>query len=126
MNIPSNLFYTKDHEWLLIEGDKATIGITFHAQEQLGDVVFAELPELNEKVSIDNAFGVVESTKAVSDLISGVDGVVVEKNDLVVESPEKLNEDPYGEAWLIKVKFTKKSSELLTAEAYKQYVDEEH
>jgi glycine cleavage system H protein len=126
MNAPSNLFYTKDHEWVLFEGNIATIGITDHAQEALGDVVFVELPAVNENVTVETTYGVVESTKAVSDLISCVDGVITDRNDMVIDSPEKLNEDPYGEAWLIKVKFTKKSAELMPADEYQKYVEEEH
>lgn len=125
MNIPSNLMYTKDHEWVKIEGDIATVGITEHAQHQLGDIVFVELPETDEKVEVHGALGVVESTKAVSDVYSPVSGSILEKNDTVVDSPERINEDPYGDGWLVRIKFTGKDKELMDAKAYEKYLKEE-
>lgn len=126
MNVKPNLFYSKDHEWLLIEGDTATIGITDHAQAQLGDIVFVELPEVSSEVKIGDALGVVESTKAVSDFYSSVDGTVSEVNSKLTDAPDTINSDPYGNAWLVKIKFTNKSSELMDAKAYAKYLEEEH
>lgn len=125
MNIPSELLYSKDHEWLLIDGDTVTIGITDHAQSQLGDIVFAEVPSEDETVSIEESIGVVESTKAVSDVYSPVTGTVIEANPVLQESPEKINEDPYGDGWLVKVKFTAKAEGLMDGAAYKKYIEEE-
>jgi glycine cleavage system H protein len=103
---PEDLLYTKEHEWCRVEGDTVVIGITWHAQDALGDIVFCELPPPDEAVSAGQTFGVVESVKAVSDLYSPVTGTVVERNDDIVESPEGLNEDPYDDGWMIKVKMT--------------------
>jgi glycine cleavage system H protein len=125
MNIPGNLLYTKDHEWLKVEGDIATVGITEHAQHQLGDIVFVELPEENEKVEEHGTLGVVESTKAVSDIYSPVAGTVIERNDPVIDSPERINEDPYADGWLVRIKFTAKSDDLMDAAAYEKYLKEE-
>lgn len=125
MNVKSDLFYTKDHEWVAIQGDTATIGITDHAQSQLGDIVFVELPEVGSTVKVGDTLGVVESTKAVSDFYSSVDGNVTEVNSSLPDSPDKLNSDAYG-AWLVKVKFTKKNPELMDAKAYSKYIEEEH
>lgn len=125
MNIKSDLSYTKDHEWLLVQGDTATIGITDHAQSQLGDIVFVELPEVGANVKIGGTLGVVESTKAVSDIYSSVEGNVASVNTGITETPDKLNSDPYG-AWLVKIKFTKKAPELMDAKAYSKYIEEEH
>ena len=125
MNIKPELLYTKDHEWLLISGDTATIGITDHAQSQLGDIVFVELPEVGTNVKAGDTLGVVESTKAVSDFYSSVDGSVVAVNVELPDAPDKINSDAYG-AWLVKVKFTNRSSELMDAKAYTKYCEEEH
>jgi glycine cleavage system H protein len=125
MNIKSDLFYTKDHEWLLTQGDTATIGITDHAQSQLGDIVFVELPEVGANVKVGDALGVVESTKAVSDFYSSVEGSVTSVNTGMTDTPDKLNSDPYG-AWLVKIKFTKKNPEMMDAKAYSKYIEEEH
>jgi glycine cleavage system H protein len=103
-NVPANLRYTEEHEWARVDSGLVVIGITDHAQSALGDVVFLELPDAGRKLSKGKAFGVVESVKAVSDLYAPVDGEVVEVNTALVASPEKLNKDPYGDAWLIKVK----------------------
>lgn len=123
--VPNNLLYSKDHEWLLVEGDSVTIGITSHAQEQLGDIVFAEMPVEGEDVKEGESIGVVESTKAVSDIYSPVSGKVIECNPIISESPEKINEDPYGEGWLAKIKFSSKTSDLMDAVAYEKYIKEE-
>ena len=125
MNVKSDLFYTKDHEWLLTQGDTATIGITDHAQSQLGDIVFVELPEVGTNVKIGDTLGVVESTKAVSDIYSSVEGSVTSVNSGMADTPDKLNSDPYG-AWLVKIKFTKKDPEMMDAKAYSKYIEEEH
>ena len=102
--VPENLHYTKDHEWVRLEGGHAYIGITDHAQQSLGDITFVELPEVDAVFSAGDTFGVVESVKAASDLYMPVSGQVLEINDVLDASPEKVNEDPYGEGWLIKVK----------------------
>jgi glycine cleavage system H protein len=125
MSVKSNLFYTKDHEWVEFKEDVATIGISAHAQEQLGDIVFVELPELGANVKVGDALGVVESTKAVSDFYSSVDGEVVEINDAIVDSPEKINSDSYGDGWLVKIKYTNKSPELMDSDSYETYLKEE-
>lgn len=104
MEAPPGLKYSKEHEWVATEESVATIGITDHAQEQLGEIVYIELPAVGEKVSKDDPFGVVESVKAVSDIYAPVSGTVVEVNEDLPESPEVVNEDPYGDGWLIKVK----------------------
>src|ERR1700682_384523 len=104
MEAPPGLKYSKEHEWVATEESVATIGITDHAQEQLGEIVYIELPSVGEKVSKDDPFGVVESVKAVSDIYAPVSGTVVEVNEDLPESPEVVNEDPYGDGWLIKVK----------------------
>ncbi len=125
MNVKPDLFYTKDHEWVLVNGDTATMGISDHAQSQLGDIVFVELPEVGKTVKIGDALGVVESTKAVSDVYSAVEGSVVEINSALTDTPDKVNSDPYG-SWIAKIKFTKKNPELMDAKVYTNYLKEEH
>jgi glycine cleavage system H protein len=124
---PEHLRYTKEHEWVLIEGDVGTIGITFHAQKELGDVVYVDLPKPGTMVEQGKTIGSVESVKAVSDLYSPVSGEVTEANALLATAPEKLNEDPYGSAWLIKVRLRAPAemSELLSAEDYRKLVEPE-
>ena len=121
-SIPKNLKYTKEHEWVLLEGDTATIGITDFAQSALGDIVFAEVPDVGGAVTQGNTFGVVESIKSVSDLYAPLSGEVIAKNEEVEGSPEKINANAY-EAWLIKVKVKNPGevSSLLSAEAYDQF-----
>jgi glycine cleavage system H protein len=104
MNIPENLKYTKEHEWVRLEGDVAVIGITDFAQGELGDIVFVEVETLDESLGADDVFGTVEAVKTVSDLFMPVAGEVVEFNEAVEDNPSLVNEDPYGEGWLIKVK----------------------
>ena len=104
MNIPENLKYTKEHEWVRLEGDVAVIGITDFAQGELGDIVFVEVETLDESLGADDVFGTVEAVKTVSDLFMPVAGEVVEFNEVVEDNPSLVNEDPYGEGWLIKVK----------------------
>src|SRR5215831_14567246 len=103
---PQDLRYTKDHEWVRVEGDRGTVGITDYAQKQLGDVVYVELPEVGRSLAEHETFGTVESVKAVSELFSPVAGEVVEANAALVASPETLNADPYGKAWMIKVRLS--------------------
>lgn len=124
MNLPDDLQYTKTHEWVRREGDVATVGITEHAQDELGDVVFVDLPEQGANVAAGEAFGNVESVKAVSDLNTPVGGEVVEINSALEDSPEKVNEDPYGEGWLLKIQVSEEG-ELLSAADYQKVVDEE-
>lgn len=123
--IPNNLKYTKDHEWALVEGDVATVGITDFAQSQLGDVVFVELPEVGTTLGHGDSFGVVESIKSVSDLYSPVAGEVIAKNDDLEASPENCNESPY-ESWMIKVKLSSQDgvNELLSPEDYSGVCEE--
>ena len=126
-NVPANLKYTKEHEWVLTEGDVITVGITDFAQAALGDIVFVEVPDVGSEVSVGKTFGVVESIKSVSDLYSPVTGEVTAKNSDVEGSPEKINSDSYG-SWLIKVK-VKDSSEinkLLSAEQYQEFCNSSH
>ena len=104
MGCPTNLKYSKDHEWARLEGDFVVVGITEHAQDALGDVVFVELPELNEAFSSGDTFGVVESVKAVNDLYSPCDGQVIEVNEELNDRPELINEEPYGQGWILKLK----------------------
>ncbi len=120
MSVPEELQYTRSHEWVRTEGDTATIGITDHAQDELGDIVFIELPEQGATLEAGDSFGTVESVKAVSDLYTPVGGEVVEVNDALDSSPEKINEDPYGDGWLVKVRLSEAAEldELLDADAY--------
>jgi glycine cleavage system H protein len=124
---PSDLKYTRDHEWVRVEGDKGTIGITDYAQKQLGDVVFVELPEAGRALKEHESFGTVESVKAVSELFSPVAGEVLEANAALVQSPEAINTDPYGKAWMIKVRLANPAAAatLMDAAAYKKFVDSE-
>ncbi len=122
--IPQDLLYTRTHEWARIEGDTATVGITDHAQEELGDVVFVELPQVGSSVEAGEPFGTIESVKAVSDLYSPVSGEVVDVNNTLEESPEKVNEDPYGEGWLIRVRLSGEP-DLLSPEEYARRLEEE-
>jgi glycine cleavage system H protein len=124
LNIPEDLQYTKSHEWVRIEGDTATIGITDHAQDELGDVVFVELPEEGDTFDAGESFGTVESVKAVSDLYTPVGGEVVEVNSALEDAPENINEDPYGEGWIVKLRTTDEA-DLLSPEEYEKVVEEE-
>lgn len=120
MNIPSELKYTKDHEWVRVDGDIATIGITEFAQSELGDIVYVEIETVGESVDQEAVFGTVEAVKTVSDLFMPVTGEVLELNDALEGNPELVNADPYGEGWMVKVKITDASqlSDLLDAAAY--------
>jgi glycine cleavage system H protein len=117
MSNPTNRSYTAEHEWVLVEGDVATIGITAYAAEKLGDVVFIDLPKVGTSTTYMKICGEIESTKSVGELYAPLDGEVVEINDVVVSAPETVNTDPFGAGWLIKVKFTA-LPELMTAEEY--------
>ncbi len=127
MNFPEDLKYTRDHEWARVQGAKVTVGITDFAQDQLGDVVYVELPEVGDEVKKGETFGVVESTKAVSDLFAPVSGKVVEVNGPLVDAPETVNEDPYEEGWMIVVENSnpKELAELLDGPTYRKFVEEE-
>jgi len=124
MNIPANLKYTKDHEWVKIEGDIATVGITDFAQKELGDIVYVEVDTLDQTLDKDEVFGTVEAVKTVSDLFLPLSGEIVEFNDSLETTPEKVNTDPYGDGWMVKVKISNSSeeSELLSSEQYKELI----
>lgn len=127
MSYPETYKYTKEHEWVHADGTEATIGITDHAQHELGDIVFVDLPKVGAKVTKGQTFGSVESVKAVSDVFSPVSGEVSVINDLLAQTPEKLNEDPHGDAWLIKVTLDNPGelNELLSAPDYQSYIGAE-
>lgn len=124
MNFPDSLKYTKDHEWALVEGTKVTIGITDHAQNSLGDIVFVEVPKIGRVLKAGETFGVVESIKAVSDLYSPVAGKVLEVNGSLAGEPSQLNSDPYGKAWIAKIEMADASAAtgLMDSKAYATYV----
>lgn len=124
MNNPQELKYSKSHEWVRIDGDAAYIGITDHAQESLGDLVFVNLPEVDDEITAGDPFGDVESVKAVSDLLAPVDGVIAEINEELLDAPEKINEEPY-EAWMIKITEIGDTDDLLDADEYERFVEEE-
>ena len=127
MEAPPGLKYSKEHEWVATEDAVATVGITDHAQEQLGEIVSVELPAVGDKVSKDDPFGVVESVKAVSDIYAPVSGTVVAVNEDLPQSPETVNEDPYGDGWLIKVKLsdTAELDDLMDSEEYEEMIENE-
>ena len=124
MNIPSNLKYTKDHEWILLDGEVATIGITDFAQKELGDIVYVEVETLDQTLDKDEVFGTVEAVKTVSDLFLPLAGEIVEFNDSLESAPEVVNSDPYGKGWMIKVKVANVSDfdELLSSDDYKTLI----
>jgi glycine cleavage system H protein len=124
MHIPEDLKYTKDHEWARIDDDIATIGITDFAQSELGDIVYIDLPEIGITTEQSQAFGTIEAVKAVSDIFSPLTGEVVEVNKKISDSPEIVNKDPYGEGWLIKIKFSKTSelNNLLNKSQYEELI----
>ena len=127
MTYPENFLYTKEHEWVLVEGDTGTIGITFHAQKELGDIVYVDLPKAGATAEKGKTIGSVESVKAVSDIFAPVSGEVTAVNDLLTTSPEKLNEDPHGAAWLFKVKLSTpdETKDLMKAADYAAYAGDE-
>jgi glycine cleavage system H protein len=124
---PQNFRYTKEHEWIRVEGDIGTIGITNHAQEELGDIVYVDLPKVGAKVEQGKTAGSVESVKAVSDLFAPVSGEVTEINGALTDKPEKLNADPHGEAWLFKIRLSAPAevAKLLSADEYQKYIEVE-
>lgn len=124
MNIPANLKYTKDHEWVSLEGDIATVGITDFAQKELGDIVYVEVETLDQTLDKDEVFGTVEAVKTVSDLFLPLSGEIVEFNESLETSPEKVNTDPYGDGWMVKIKVsdTSEFEGLLDSEAYKNLI----
>jgi glycine cleavage system H protein len=124
MNFPENLKYTKDHEWILVDGNTGTVGITEYAQGELGDVVFVELPAVGKVLKQHETFGTIEAVKAVSDLFSPVAGTITETNKELVGSPELVNKEPYGKGWMVKMKIAKPAelNALLNAAAYKSLV----
>lgn len=121
---PAEYRYTKEHEWVKLDGDAATVGITEHAQDQLGDVVFVELPKAASKVHAGQSFGTVESVKAVSDIYAPLSGDVIEANEALIDAPETINSDPHGGGWLIKIKIVDKGEldGLMTAQDYEKYI----
>lgn len=123
---PSTFRYTKEHEWVLVEGETGTIGITHHAQKELGDIVYVDLPKPGAAVAAGKVLGSVESVKAVSDIYSPVSGEVTAVNDMLAGAPEKLNEDPHGAAWLVKVRLSApdETMNLMDAAAYQAYLGE--
>lgn len=125
MDFPQNLKYTNEHEWIRVEGDIAYVGITDYAQEQLGDIVFVDIPTVGEALEADEVFGTIEVVKTISDLFLPVAGEVMEQNEALEENPELVNKDPYGEGWLIKMKPAnlKDIEDLLDAEGYKAVVN---
>lgn len=126
MKIPSNLLYTEEHEWVRVEGKKARVGITDYAQDQLGDVVYVELPEPGTRIEKGKPFGVVESVKSVSDLYAPVTGTVLRVNESLVDEPEKVNQSPYDEGWMLEVELEdpEELEDLLSPQAYRLKVEE--
>ena len=126
MNFPTNVKYTKEHEWIRLEGDVAYVGITDYAQEQLGDIVFVDIPTEGETLAADEVFGTTQVVKTISDLFLPVTGEILEQNEALADQPELVNQDPYGEGWLIKIKPTADADfdSLLDAEAYKALINE--
>ena len=124
MNVPSDLKYTKDHEWIRIEGDIATVGVTDFAQNELGDIVYVEVETVDETLDIEEVFGTVEAVKTVSDLFLPLSGEIIEFNESLESEPEKVNSDPYGEGWMIKLKISnpEEVDQLLDEEAYKAII----
>ena len=124
MNIPANLKYTKDHEWVSIEGDVATVGITHFAQKELGDIVYVEVETLDQTLEKDEVFGTVEAVKTVSDLFLPLSGEIIAFNDNLENSPEKVNTDPYGDGWMIKIKISNvdEIDSLLSSDSYKELI----
>jgi glycine cleavage system H protein len=121
---PDNYRYTKDHEWVRVEGDAGVVGITFHAQKELGDIVYVDLPKPGSTVAAGKSMGSVESVKAVSDIYCPVSGEIIEVNELLSQAPEKLNEDPHGKAWLVKIRLANPAEveQLLSAADYQAFI----
>jgi glycine cleavage system H protein len=127
MNVPEDIKYTREHEWIRIDGKEAVIGVTDYAQDQLGEVVYVELPEEGEEFALGEAFGVVESVKSVNDIFTPISIHITERNDPLTETPETLNDDPYGEGWMVKVRILepKELDGLLSHTEYEAYIREE-
>lgn len=127
MNVPDNLRYSKEHEWILAEGEQAAVGITDFAQSELGDVVFVELPKIGDSFEKDTSFGSLESVKAVSEAYIPVSGKILAVNEDLLESPEKINADPYGEGWMIRIHLNSRQEldALMSAPQYSEYIQEE-
>lgn len=125
MEIPEELKYTEEHEWIMVEGDVATVGISDFAQDQLGDVVFVELPEVGEEVQVGKPFGVVESVKAVSDVYAPLTGEVLEVNADLPDDPEMINTSPYGDGWMLKIRIadTAELDDLMDSDAYQAFIE---
>ena len=125
MNVPANLKYTKDHEWIKVEGSNAVVGVTDFAQGQLGDVVFIEIETQGETLAKEDVFGTIEAVKTVSDMFMPVGGEILEVNPKLAESPDVVNKDPYGDGWMVKIKITDPGqlNELLTPEQYKELIN---
>lgn len=125
MNVPANLKYTKDHEWIKVEGSNAVIGVTDFAQGQLGDVVFIEIETQGETLAKEEVFGTIEAVKTVSDMFMPVAGEILEVNPKLAEAPDVVNKDPYGDGWMVKIKVTNPAelNELLTPEQYKELIN---
>jgi glycine cleavage system H protein len=122
MNIPAELKYTKDHEWVKLDGSTATVGITDFAQGELGDIVYVDISTVGQTVAQGDVFGTVEAVKTVSDLYMPISGKVTEVNPVLDGSPEKVNEDPYGDGWMIKIEISDSTTDLLTADQYKELI----
>ena len=124
MSIPTDIKYTKEHEWISLDGEVAMIGITDHAQSQLGDIVFVELPDVDSEISQNETFGVIEAVKTVADLFAPVKGLIIEINSSLEDSPDLINSDPYGTGWIIKVKVSDSSQydSLMSSDEYEEFI----
>ena len=124
MSLPQDLKYTKEHEWVKVNGETVTVGITDHAQDQLGDIIFVEFPDLDEEIEKNESFGTIEAVKTVADLFAPISGTVTEINETLEESPESVNTDPYGAGWFVKVSIADAGEldELMTAEQYGELI----
>ena len=124
MNIPQSLKYTKEHEWVREDGDTVTVGITDHAQGELGDIIFVEFPEIGQKIERDDPFGTIEAVKTVADLFAPISGTVIEINETLDNSPESVNQDPYGDGWMVKVSVSEAGEldNLMSADQYQEMI----
>ena len=124
MNIPQSLKYTKEHEWVREDGDTVTVGITDHAQGELGDIIFVEFPEIGQKIERDEPFGTIEAVKTVADLFAPISGTVIEINETLDDSPESVNQDPYGDGWMVKVSVSEAGEldNLMSAVQYQEMI----
>ena len=124
MSIPTEIKYTKEHEWISLDGEVAMIGITDHAQSQLGDIVFVELPNVDSEINQNDTFGVIEAVKTVADLFAPVKGLIIELNSSLEDSPDLINSDPYGAGWIIKVKVTNSNQydDLMSSDEYEEFI----